>query len=252
MSELSLFLDSISLEDSHPTSNDDIYHLLLSKHYQHSPSSRHIPIHNPPSPPPVNTINPQKLGSNYISTSDSSSSSTTLRQDSASISSLDGDDEENVKKSPRMNWAMNDEFQQAIQTWLSQNERQQAKVKRNSIGEHSNLIRTSINKRRKSESSVAFMRPTLTNIQVTSLIQNSSQPPTKSSTPNLIQNEDDDQDEKPFKCDSCIKAFRRSEHLKRHIRSVHSNIRPFPCKFCDKKFSRSDNLAQHLRTHNKH
>jgi len=58
-------------------------------------------------------------------------------------------------------------------------------------------------------------------------------------------------DEKPFKCESCTKAFRRSEHLKRHIRSVHSNIRPFPCKFCDKKFSRSDNLAQHLRTHNK-
>lgn len=71
---------------------------------------------------------------------------------------------------------------------------------------------------------------------------------TASTTAHLIN----DDAEKPFKCDDCPKAFRRSEHLKRHIRSVHSNIRPFPCKFCDKKFSRSDNLAQHLRTHNRH
>ncbi|ODV76899.1 uncharacterized protein CANTADRAFT_24158 [Suhomyces tanzawaensis NRRL Y-17324] len=52
-----------------------------------------------------------------------------------------------------------------------------------------------------------------------------------------------------FPCSECDKQFKRSEHLKRHIRSVHSNIRPFHCKYCDKKFSRSDNLAQHLKTH---
>ncbi|KAK6205180.1 uncharacterized protein RJT21DRAFT_117651 [Scheffersomyces amazonensis] len=52
-----------------------------------------------------------------------------------------------------------------------------------------------------------------------------------------------------FPCSECDKQFKRSEHLKRHIRSVHSNIRPFHCKFCEKKFSRSDNLAQHLKTH---
>lgn len=61
-----------------------------------------------------------------------------------------------------------------------------------------------------------------------------------------------DEDEKPFKCQECPKAFRRSEHLKRHIRSVHSTERPFHCLFCDKKFSRSDNLSQHLKTHKKH
>lgn len=59
-------------------------------------------------------------------------------------------------------------------------------------------------------------------------------------------------DAKPFKCKECPKAFRRSEHLKRHIRSVHSTERPFACIFCDKKFSRSDNLSQHLKTHKKH
>ncbi|EMG49780.1 hypothetical protein G210_5389 [Candida maltosa Xu316] len=54
-----------------------------------------------------------------------------------------------------------------------------------------------------------------------------------------------------FPCNECDKQFKRSEHLKRHQRSVHSNDRPFPCKYCDKKFSRSDNLAQHLKTHTK-
>ncbi|CCE65927.1 hypothetical protein TPHA_0N01460 [Tetrapisispora phaffii CBS 4417] len=57
---------------------------------------------------------------------------------------------------------------------------------------------------------------------------------------------------KTFKCNNCEKAFRRSEHLKRHIRSVHSSERPFPCNYCEKKFSRSDNLSQHLKTHKKH
>lgn len=61
-----------------------------------------------------------------------------------------------------------------------------------------------------------------------------------------------DEDAKPFKCKECTKAFRRSEHLKRHIRSVHSSERPFACMFCEKKFSRSDNLSQHLKTHKKH
>ena len=57
---------------------------------------------------------------------------------------------------------------------------------------------------------------------------------------------------KPFQCQDCEKAFRRSEHLKRHVRSVHSTERPFPCMLCEKKFSRSDNLSQHLKTHKKH
>lgn len=61
-----------------------------------------------------------------------------------------------------------------------------------------------------------------------------------------------DDEAKPFKCKECAKAFRRSEHLKRHIRSVHSTERPFACMFCEKKFSRSDNLSQHLKTHKKH
>lgn len=74
-----------------------------------------------------------------------------------------------------------------------------------------------------------------------------SKPPRNSKSSSPVEEE-----EKPFKCQECTKAFRRSEHLKRHIRSVHSSERPFHCSYCDKKFSRSDNLSQHLKTHKKH
>lgn len=65
---------------------------------------------------------------------------------------------------------------------------------------------------------------------------------------NIDKNNDID---KPFGCHLCSKAFKRSEHLKRHVRSVHSTDRPFSCHLCEKKFSRSDNLSQHIKTHKK-
>ncbi|GAA5830420.1 hypothetical protein JCM3766R1_002710 [Sporobolomyces carnicolor] len=46
---------------------------------------------------------------------------------------------------------------------------------------------------------------------------------------------------------NCGAAFKRSEHLKRHYKSVHRGEKPFPCKIenCGKSFSRKDNLQQH-------
>lgn len=59
--------------------------------------------------------------------------------------------------------------------------------------------------------------------------------------------------DKIFVCDvlGCEKRFRRSEHLKRHARSLHTLEKPYVCNQpgCEKKFSRSDNLNQHLRVH---
>ncbi|CAO3592580.1 unnamed protein product [Absidia cylindrospora] len=53
------------------------------------------------------------------------------------------------------------------------------------------------------------------------------------------------------KSDGCGKVFKRSEHLKRHIRSIHTLEKPFECPYqsCNKRFSRSDNLNQHIRIH---
>ncbi|KAI0218017.1 hypothetical protein L0F63_007056 [Massospora cicadina] len=58
---------------------------------------------------------------------------------------------------------------------------------------------------------------------------------------------------KQFQCTypGCGKLFKRTEHLKRHLNTVHTDFKPFVCRHpqCHKRFSRSDNLSQHLRTH---
>ncbi|TFK42155.1 hypothetical protein BDQ12DRAFT_598640 [Crucibulum laeve] len=58
---------------------------------------------------------------------------------------------------------------------------------------------------------------------------------------------------RPHECqvDGCGKVFARGEHLKRHVRSLHTNEKPFLCKYpgCGKRFSRHDNLGQHTRVH---
>ncbi|GAA5970205.1 hypothetical protein JCM8115_000774 [Rhodotorula mucilaginosa] len=47
--------------------------------------------------------------------------------------------------------------------------------------------------------------------------------------------------------ENCTAAFKRSEHLRRHYKSVHRGEKPFPCTVagCGKMFSRKDNLQQH-------
>jgi len=59
-----------------------------------------------------------------------------------------------------------------------------------------------------------------------------------------------------FRCTvaSCGKCFLRGEHLKRHVRSIHTHDKPFRCTvpLCGKSFSRRDNLVQHLKIHKDH
>ncbi|KAJ3824729.1 hypothetical protein EV361DRAFT_971811 [Lentinula raphanica] len=53
------------------------------------------------------------------------------------------------------------------------------------------------------------------------------------------------------KVPGCGKCFGRGEHLKRHIRSIHTYDKPHKCPYpgCGKEFSRHDNLGQHMRVH---
>lgn len=91
------------------------------------------------------------------------------------------------------------------------------------------------------------------NINTSKVNQRRKSKPSASPNPAIIPSNVDKHNDvdKPFGCHLCTKAFKRSEHLKRHIRSVHSTERPFACHLCDKKFSRSDNLSQHIKTHSK-
>lgn len=53
------------------------------------------------------------------------------------------------------------------------------------------------------------------------------------------------QNDRPFKCDQCPQSFNRNHDLKRHKR-IHLAVKPFPCGYCEKSFSRKDALKRHI------
>ncbi|KAF9428958.1 hypothetical protein BGZ76_001985 [Entomortierella beljakovae] len=119
----------------------------------------------------------------------------------------------------------------------------------NSIAPSYPLIRTL------SEPSISFFQSSSSNGTNDSTANGSSmiKPTPKRSRGRRVSCNPDNSGCKVFTCrfDDCGKIFKRSEHLKRHIRSIHTMEKPFECPIqnCPKRFSRSDNLNQHIRIH---
>ncbi|KIK71455.1 hypothetical protein GYMLUDRAFT_147555, partial [Collybiopsis luxurians FD-317 M1] len=76
-------------------------------------------------------------------------------------------------------------------------------------------------------------------------------PPTGNTTPTTPSSTPKEKRSYVCSVEGCGKCFYRGEHLKRHIRSIHTHEKPFKCTYpeCDKHFNRHDNLLQHLKVH---
>lgn len=66
--------------------------------------------------------------------------------------------------------------------------------------------------------------------------------------PDEPEEEVDDGIKRPYVCGYCSRRFRKSSHLKQHIRS-HTGERPYKCTQCAKQFVSMGVLRQHVRTH---
>ncbi|XP_053324282.1 zinc finger protein 236 [Spea bombifrons] len=58
----------------------------------------------------------------------------------------------------------------------------------------------------------------------------------------------DDQSRRAYRCEYCNKGFKKSSHLKQHVRS-HTGEKPYKCTMCGRGFVSSGVLKSHEKTH---
>ena len=54
-------------------------------------------------------------------------------------------------------------------------------------------------------------------------------------------------DVRPYKCDFCNQAFRKSYAKKVHM-TIHTGEKPFRCDICGNQFRRSGDMNKHKKT----